>query len=137
MLLNDDEIKERIESPLNLLNRLKSSLSKTSNSPHSSQSPCIPPTASELIPDLEEKITNSTAKAKAMSLMVSAIDELKTKIHDVHKPETLSQIAVNMSRVIAAQEQVKFNHATVSSQIIVYAPQVQSLDNFEIIDVAE
>lgn len=56
MLLSDDEIRERIESPLNLLNRLKSSLG-ASRHHLTTQIPSIPPKSSDIIDDLEEKIS--------------------------------------------------------------------------------
>lgn len=140
MLLNDDEIQERIESPLNLLNRLKSSLTKASNHKHDPpEIPSLPPSADKIIPDLDEKIAGTTAKAKAMNIMISAMTELQERIGDVHKPETLSRIVYNMGRVIASQNENRYDHGRggITSQIIVYAPQVKTLDNFEIIDVAE
>lgn len=136
MLLNDDEIKERIESPLNLLNRLKSSLTKvTKHSPP--PIPAIPPSADQIIPDLEDKIANTTAKSKDMGIMISAMNELRERLPEVSKPETLANIAFSMSKVIATQNENKYGHSAISSQIIVYAPQVKTLDNFEIIDVQE
>lgn len=138
MILSDDEVKDRIESPLNLLNRLRSSLTKHVDKHPPSISPCLPPLAADIIPDLEDKIQNTAARSKAMNLMVSAMNELKERLPEVRKPETLANIAYNMSRVVAAQDDNAHNRAgSIHSQIIVYAPQVQSLENFEIIDVVE
>jgi hypothetical protein len=136
MLLNDDEIKQRIESPINLLNRLRDSLNRASP-PTSSSSPCLPPKAEDVVANLEEKLINSTAKAKATSLMIEAMDEMKGRLCQV-KPEKLADIAYNMARVVQNQEQNRHNHGDKSlSQIIVYAPQVQKIEEFEIIDVVE
>lgn len=138
MLLTDDEIRERIESPLNLLNRLKNaSRPDKSNSDPQGQSPCLPPKSEDIIEDLEDKINNTTARSKAMGLMLSAMDELKQRLPEIQKPETLANLAYNMSRVVSSQEQNRNNHASVASQIIVYAPQVQRLENYDIIDVTE
>lgn len=132
MILSDDEIKERIESPLNLLNRLKTSLSRATHP----TSPSLPPKAEDIVSDLEDKIKNNSARSKANSIMLSAMTELEKRIPEVQKPEKLAQIASEMSRVISNHD-AKPSSGNITSQIIVYAPQIQSLDNFDIIDVAE
>jgi len=134
MILNDEEIKERIESPLNLLNRLRSAIT-----PHNSstqQSPCLPPKSSDIIEDLEDKIANTTMRSKAVGILNAAMDELKVRIPEVQKPEKLAAIAAEMSKVISNQDNRGQGDKQLS-QIIVYAPQVQSLENYEIIDVGE
>lgn len=136
MILTDEDIQERIESPLNLLNRLKSSLTKATTPHPSSGIPSLPPKASDIVDDLEDKIKNSSARTKAMSIMVAAMDELKLKLPEVQKPEKLAQIASEMNKIISAHDN-KQGGGISNSQIIVYAPQVQRLSNFDIIDVAE
>ncbi len=135
MILTDDEIKERIESPLNLLNRLKSQLGVTRHHPLS-QIPSLPPSSSDIIEDLEEKIANTTMRSKAVGILNSAMDELAKRIPEVQKPEKLAQIAAEMSKVVSHQDSRNQGDKNLS-QIIVYAPQVQHIDNYEIIDVAE
>lgn len=137
MLLNDEEIKERIESPLNLLNRLKTSLNRTI-APHTPVSiPSLPPpSSSEIIEDLEEKISKSTVRSKAVGILTAAMDELHARIPEVQKPEKLAQIAAEMAKVVSHQDNRNQGDKQLS-QIIVYAPQVQNIDNYDIIDVAE
>jgi hypothetical protein len=65
------------------------------------------------------------------------MDELARRLPEVQKPERLAQIATEMGRVISATEDRRNGGGISNSQIIVYAPQVQALDNFKIIDVAE
>lgn len=137
MILNDDEIKERIESPLNLLNRLKTSLNRTI-APHT-PAPIVslpPPSSSDIIEDLEEKISKSTVRSKAVGILTAAMDELKIRIPDVQKPEKLAQIAAEMAKVVSHQDNRNQGDKALS-QIIVYAPQVQNIDNYEIIDAVE
>jgi hypothetical protein len=136
MILPDDEIKERIESPLNLLNRLKTSLNRTSGGLPSTPIPGIPPTSDEIIDNLEDKIAHNGTRSKAAKILNSAMDELGKRIPEVQKPEKLAQIAREMSQVISNHD-AKGTGGEKLSQIIVYAPQIQSLDNFEIIDVNE
>lgn len=149
MILNDDEIQQRIESPLNLLNRLKNATKRGSGSiPHSpfnvpvSSSdipvniPTLPPKAEDLITSLEDKIVNAAARSKAMNIMVTAMTELQHRLPEVQKPETLAKIAQDMSRVISNHDANKPSTNTLS-QIIVYAPQVQKLEDYEVIDINE
>jgi ATP phosphoribosyltransferase len=143
MILTDDEIKERIESPINLLNRLRrispssGALIPRSGSIGKPNHPSMPPKAEDLVGDLEEKLQNSSARTKAMRLMSSAMDELEKRLPEVQKPERLAQIAREMSAVISHQDQKNNNTANIGSQIIVYAPQIQPLESFEIIDIVE
>lgn len=136
MILSDDEVKERIESPLNLLNRLKSSLSNAAKIGVHSHIPCLPPKSSDIIENLEDKIKNSSARTKAMGIMTSAMDELQRKLPEVQKPEKLAEIAHQMSKIISSQDSSGAS-SSIHSQIIVYAPQVQNIDNYEIIDINE
>lgn len=137
MILSDDEIKERIESPLNLLNRLKTSLNRTvtSNLPVS-QSPCLPPSSSDIIEDLEDKLKNSSTRSKAVGILHAAMDELKLRLPEIQKPERLAAIAAEMSKVVSHQDNRNQGDKSLS-QIIVYAPQVQNIENYEVIDVTE
>lgn len=136
MILNDDEIQERIESPLNLLNRLKSSLGKAISPNHFPQIPSLPPKSSDIIDDLEDKISNSSVRSKAVGILTAAMDELKIRIPDVQKPEKLASIAAEMSKVISNQDSRNQGDKSLA-QIIVYAPQVQNIENYQILDVSE
>lgn len=139
MILSDDEIQERIESPLNLLNRLRSAVHRHpigSPTPFIPSIPSLPPTAESLIDNLEDKIKISSTRSKATGIMHAAMDELEKRMPEVQKPERLARIASDMSRVISNQD-TKGGGGTINSQIIIYAPQVQPLDNFEIIDIVE
>lgn len=136
MLLNDDEIQERIESPLNLLNRLKSSLGKAISPHQAPHIPSIPPKSSDIIDDLENKISNSSVRSKAVGILNAAMDELKNRIPEVHKPEKLAAIATEMSKVISNQDN-RNQGDKAQAQIIVYAPRVQNIENYQILDVAE
>ena len=128
MILTDSEMKERLESPVNLLNRLRAL---------SSPAPIVtlPPTSSELIPDIDDKINDTKRKSKA--ILNKALDELSSRMPEVQKPEKLAQIAYEMSRAIAQQEAKEIPQTPLAAQIVIYAPQVQSIENFDIVDVQE
>lgn len=134
MLLNDDEIKERIESPINLLNRLRSTLSHATKP---AQIPMIPPKAEDVIADLEDKINNTTAKSKAKSILLSAMNELEHRMPEIQKPERLATIVREMGAFINGQEAARGGGSQLAGQIVVYAPQVLSLDNYNIVEVTE
>jgi len=132
MVLTEEEVKGRIESPLNLLNRLKA---LTSNSRTKSESPCIPPSSESLIDDLEDKIRNGTAKSKATSIMISAMDELSRRLPEVQKAEKLASIASDMNKILNADGRKESNN-NLNAQIVIYAPQVVHESKFDVIDVS-
>lgn len=130
MILSNEEVQERIESPLNLLNRLRS------RSQSSGDSPCLPPKSQDIIPDIDEKLNSSveSVRKKAAAILSSTLDELKQRIPDVQKPEKLAQIAAEMNKVLVSRDEKSENK---TSQIIVYAPQIREENNFETIVVNE
>lgn len=132
MILDDIEIAARIESPLNLLNRLKSSLTK--RVPGHNHIPSIPPTTDQLIEDIEDKIKYGTIKSKASAIMVDALDQLHNRLPEVQRPEKLSQIASDMNKVIGVKVESK---SVSNAQVIIYAPQHNSETHYEVLHVAE
>ena len=139
MILEENEALERLESPLNLLNRLRRELNdgnplnrKSSNT----QIISIPPTVDKLVEDLEEKLKYGTLKSKAAAIMSSALDELKAKLPEV-KTEKLSAIAESMNKIIVAQTTDKKDDNDNKPQIIMYAPQFIHEEAFEVIHVRE
>lgn len=131
MILTDEQIQERIESPLNLLNRLKSITSLQTTSP------CFPPSSEQIIDDLTEKLAYGSIKSKAAGIMTAAMDELKIRLPEVTKPEKLAQIASEMSKVVNAADSNKREERSDKPQIIIYAPQVVSENHFETMLVNE
>jgi hypothetical protein len=130
MLLEESEIRERIDSPLNLLNRLRSATR--------SQSPCLPPSSDEIIGDLQEKIAFGSVKAKATKIMSEALDELTLRLPEVTKPKELASIAETMNKVVSAHNAGNNGNGDIKiGQVIIYAPQVQSEDKYDVIDVSK
>lgn len=134
MILNETEVTERMSSPMNLLNRLKSI-----TNPHKPQSniPSLPPTASEVIDDLEDKLAYGSIRSKAAGIMIAAMDELKVKIADVQKPEQLARIAESMSKVVNAKNENTEKDRLNTPQFILYAPQFHREDHYETIYARE
>jgi len=130
MLLTDNEVKERIESPLNLLNRLRTAVDRTS------VSPCLPPSSTEIIENLEEKIGFGSIKSKASNIISSALDELKARLPEVTKPEKLAAIAAEMSKVVNGTK-VSIEDNRKIAQVVIYAPQILNEAAFDVIEVNE
>ncbi len=130
MILDELEVKERLESPLNLLNRLKA-ITKDSKANH----PSIPPTSKEIIEDLEEKLQFGSIKSKAAGIMISAMDELKLRLPDVERPEKLAQIAAEMSKVVNAE--TKSNERVNNTQFTIFAPSFVTEEHFDVVHARE
>ena len=140
MLLSDEEIQERMESPLNLLNRLRTSLNKATILPSSNHAPVeipvLPPKSADIIPNLDDKVRDAGTRSKASGILNAAMDELHKRIPEVQKPEKLAQIAAEMAKVIN-QHDSKPRDDNEQAKIVIYAPQIQTIDRYEVIDVAE
>lgn len=134
MLLTDDELNERMESPLNLINRLKAAVS-----PHKPIHPSIPlpPSSDEVIEDLEDKIKVGSIKSKALGLMAEALDELKYKLPEVQRPEKLAAIAESMAKVINNTEPKRNDAPVAQAQIIIYAPQIMTEETFNMVQLGD
>ena len=130
MIISDIEATERYESPLNLLNRLKSCSQSPANHP------AIPPTSEAIIDDLQGKLNTGSSKSKALNLMNAAIDELRVRLPEVSRPEKLASIAADMSKIVTAQV-IKNENNNRIGQIIVYAPKIVTEDRFEVCDFIE
>lgn len=129
MLLTDEEIQERLESPMNLLNRLKNVTTPKSGIP------TMPPVTSDDIKlDIAGKIAANTLRDTAARVMGKALQELEVQLPNVQKPEKLAQIATEMNKVLNAQPDKDKNPP---AQIIVYAPQVIQENYFEEITLKE
>jgi hypothetical protein len=138
MLIEDEELKRRIESPSNLLNRLKTittSRDRTSSLPVINI-PALPPSADEVIDDIEKKITIGSIKGKAMGIMSLALDELQAKLPEVGKPDKLAKIASDMSKIYDSVENRNAPQVQ-AAQIIIYAPQIVSEDTFNIVEMSD
>jgi hypothetical protein len=151
MLLEEEELKRRIESPSNLLNRLRLAKLAMPSKPVSlpaslpiidivkqspSVHPALPPTSDDVVEDLNSKITIGSIKGKAMGIMSSALDELKAKLPEVGKPDKLSKIVADMSKVYDAVENRNATQAQ-AAQIIIYAPQIVSEEHFNVVDLGD
>lgn len=129
MLLTDEELQERLESPLNLLNRLKNATQPKTGIP------TMPPVTSEDIKlDIPGKLAANNLRDTAARVMGKALQELEVQLPNVQKPEKLAQIANEMNKVLNAQPDKDKNPP---AQIIVYAPQVIQENYFQELTLKE
>lgn len=135
MLIDEEELVTRMESPLNLLNRLKSL-----TNPHKKNIiPALPPSADELISDLDEKLSSSgKPELQAKRVLEKTLTELEKRIPEVTNAEKLSGIAHNMSRIISVGRTVSGDRGgIVIGKIVVYSPQVMREEDFNVIDIGD
>lgn len=127
MLLTDEELQERLESPMNLLNRLKNVTSPSAS--RSSGIPTMPPVTSEDIKlDIPGKLAATNLRDTAARVMGKALQELEIQLPSVQKPEKLAHIAAEMNKVLNATND---NNKNPPAQIVVYAPQVIQENHFQ------
>ena len=134
MLMDEQAVIARFESPLNLLNRLKSSLTSRNSSV---QIPSIPPTAESIVENLEDKIKAAGLKTKAANIMSSCLDELRTRIPEIQKAEKLASVAETMNKIVTAENKNKDDDRSREPQFVVYSPTFIKEDHFETIYVRE
>lgn len=132
MILDEIDVKERLESPLNLMNRLRNSLSTPANK---SFHPSLPPSSDQIVKDLEEKIKFGSVKSKAAGIMADCLDELHNKLPEL-APKQLSSVAEQMSKIIS-NVQVKTADDKTPGQIVIYAPTIVSEEHFNIVDIRD
>ncbi len=131
MILNDQEVTERMESPMNLFTRLRSATSNRNRN----QIVSIPPTSDEVIPDLDEKLSVGSIKMKASNIMVQAMEELKTRIPEVTKASELARIAGEMNKIVTAESEEKDKDNR--PQFILYQPVMNQENKYETIYARE
>jgi len=135
MILPDEVIEERMESPLNLLNRLREVT--TPRPAAETKIPCLPPKSEDIIPDLDEKLVIGGLKNKAVGIMNDAMNELSMRIHDVQKPSQLAQITEQMAKVIKhVTPDERRDDGIKAPQIIIYSPAVRQLSEYKVIDIS-
>lgn len=135
MILEDEEIESRIESPLNLLNRLRKDLNKNDSNSLRNPIQSIPPTVDQIINNLEDKLKSGkdNIKSKATNIINECLDELKGRVKEI-KVEKLASVAAEMNKVIGNKNESK---QVSNAQVIIYAPQHNNETHYEVIHVSE
>ena len=110
MIMNNEEVQARLESPLNLINRLRElgrndkiaamPVIDVSSSKHSAVVPELPPSIDELMDNFQDKVKLAGIKTAATDTLKTAIDVLGSRLSEAREPERLSKIAGDMMKVI-------------------------------------
>lgn len=149
MILSDTEITTRLESPLNLLNRLRAITNSNSgkhNLPfcppaanHKTNIIGFPPTVDEIVEDSQGKIKLSLAHNQALEILSQSMTQLQERLPEVEKAEKLAAIANDMNRIVNNINDARRARAGDDRrvQIVVYAPQIVAEHEFEVIEVRE
>lgn len=142
MLLDEKEVAARLESPLNLMNRLRRQTSNgvaIFNVPSVSEgasSPLLPPKAEDLMSDIDDKIKGGAIQKKALAVLDASLSELEASVGDI-KPERLAGVASEMSKIILNVRESNRSDSGERVQVLVYAPQIAARDTFEAIQVGD
>lgn len=149
MILSDTEITTRLESPLNLLNRLRSlthgsgkqilPFSPPSRNSNSNIIPSLPPTVDDIMEDAQGKIKLSLAHDQALSILSQSMAQLQERLPEVEKAEKLAAIAGDMNRIVNNINDARRSRNGIDNrvQIVVYAPQIVAEHEFDVIEVKE
>ena len=139
MILNDDDVLARLDSPLNLMNRLKRI--------QGGDSPCLPvpttaevvedyteavqpPSVDELIDNFENRITQGRIVETSLAVLDETITQLRFRLPEVEKPERLSRIATDVSKVIDSFRTTK-KESHGNAPILVWKPVMVNENYYE------
>jgi hypothetical protein len=146
MILNDNEVNTRLESPLNLLNRLNRVTSKSTgmelfkSSTSDDESLAVFDSASlttdkidELVEDSAKKIKLGIVKSRALNVLHDSLGEIERRIGEVEKVRDLATIAKTANDILAEDNKKQ----TIGQQVIVYKPIVNDIAKYETLVVNE
>lgn len=139
MILDNNEALARLESPHNLLNRIRNisgDIGPVLPDRVEKNSPVIgiAPTADELIDDLDDKLIDAKTVSGANAVLSECINALRGKMDRISKPEKISKIAVDMSRIIQNSKEEKGDK---NQTVIIFKPLIASESSFEVVHVHE
>lgn len=148
MLLSQEEVDARLSSPLNLINRLSRSGTRSNEmslfgipSNRVNQEPAailsVPPSIDTLIDNVASRINIGVAKESALSLMVDSMSQLKQRLPEVEKARDLSSIASDMHRIVSSINQNKESGSRNQNQIIIYKPVIMNESHYEVVHANE
>lgn len=149
MLMNETEVDSRLNSPDNLINKLRLiTRNKVKDSGMeifgvpteavTGEVVSLPPTADDLFDDFDSKIKKNMAKTSAMDTLVDAIGSLHQRLPEIDKAETLSRVARDMSSVLKQMNEADAANGEASkAQIIIWKPVMMQGQQFATVHVNE
>lgn len=148
MLLKDEEVTARLESPNNLLNRLNRITARNDNpmsifkpSDSNDESSAVLGGESietddidKLVEDNAKKIKMGIVKARALDVLHDALGELGNRLGETAKVRDLATIAKDMNSILTAEDNKKNN---INQQVVIYKPVVNDISKYETLVVNE
>src|SRR5215510_1397816 len=131
MILKDSDITARLESPLNLINRLNrvgikdNAMDIFVPSQVSTDEAIEPDPVAEIVD--EKKLRLGLIKSSAMDVLQDSLRNLKTRLPEVTKVRDLSSIARDMKIILTEDEDLK----KVPNQIVIYKPVINDISRYE------
>jgi hypothetical protein len=114
-VITEEEVIRRVESPMNLFNRLRSTTKKDT------QIVSIPaPKSDELIPNLDDKIGVMNSKSKALLVMNKVLTRLDSEIECIESKK-LPSVVRDMASAIRALEPESTEKSN-NVQFVIYQP---------------
>jgi hypothetical protein len=126
--MSDEQVELRINSPLNLLNRLRAL------SP--SVSPCLPPRAEDIVPNLNEKLSKKNLEHSAGEILGECLTELRNRVAEI-RPAQIANVARQMSGIISDLNDRNGNSVNNGIQVVVYAPKTLDESDFDVVTVED
>ena len=143
MLLTEEEVNARLESPDNLINRLRRVTEKPTGlsifgvPTVAKPSSCVstPPPVENLVEDLERRIKTANIHEKALDLLSDSIDELKSRLPEVDSPKALASVAKDMGVIVKNIEQTENERRSLRTssnkiEFVFYAPTILKESDF-------
>jgi hypothetical protein len=119
-ILADTEVVKRVESPLNLFNRLRKTTSDTKT-----VIPSIPsPKSDDLIPDLDKKLDIAGSKCKALSVMNKVLTRLENEVEGIDT-KRLPTVVAQMANALKSMEPDRAESDN-RVQFVIYSPTVMT-----------
>lgn len=136
MLLTEDEVNTRLESPLNLVNQIVRHQSDKAELMDN----IVPrtPSIEELVDNVEDKIRLVSAHGKAIKALDQSVTAINERIHEVEKAKDLSRIARDMSGIVSSIDEMRNNRSSRNgNNLIIFQPIIMKEDHYETIHVHE
>lgn len=147
MILDKNEIDARLDSPLNLLNRLRKLTSvenkivtipdgvgRADSNDSRNQHPSLPPDIDELVDNVQDKLATAKCYSGAKEVLAKSINRLNERLEEVDSPVQLSRIATDMGKIVNGFDENK--KEKVSNIIpIIYRPVMLTEQSFQVINV--
>lgn len=132
MLLTEEEVNVRLESPLNLMNRLQKATEKPELNLFT------PPSIEELVDNLEDKLHLGNSHSSALKVLDDSVRMLGQRLCEVDKAKDLSRIATDMSKVVNSIDEIRNGRNNIrQGQITIWQPVIMNETHYETIHVHE